>query len=124
MPRLLVQTRARTKDVKSATLMVMARALKNVLPPRLGGALNLLERNERADIVFCAHTGLDGTVDLRDFLRGSLVGSVVRVRFWRIPFDGIPAGRARQIDWLFEQWSRVDVWVGSQYDNKARAQKA
>src|SRR5262249_12803787 len=85
-----------------------ARALKNVLPPRLGGALNLWERNERADFFFGAHRGLDETVDLRDFLRGSLVGSVVRVRFWRTPFEGIPAGRARQIDWLFEQWSRVD----------------
>ncbi|HSO75268.1 MAG TPA: 1-acyl-sn-glycerol-3-phosphate acyltransferase, partial [Blastocatellia bacterium] len=30
-------------------------ALRNVLPPRFGGPLNLLEHNDGADVVFCAH---------------------------------------------------------------------
>ncbi len=91
-----------------------ARMLKNVLPPRLGGPLNLLDRNEAADVVFCAHFGFDGVVDLRDFLRGSLVGRVVKVRFWREPFASIPATRDARKDWLFENWMRVDEWVGIQ----------
>ncbi len=91
-----------------------ARMLKNVLPPRLGGSLNLLDRNEAADVVFCAHFGFDGVVDLRDFLRGSLVGRMVKVRFWRVPFASIPTTRDQRMDWLFENWTRVDEWVGIQ----------
>lgn len=91
-----------------------ARMLKNVLPPRLGGPLNLLDKNEAADVVFCAHFGFDGVVDLRDFLRGSLVGKVVKVRFWRVPFASIPMTREARKDWLFENWMRVDDWVGNQ----------
>jgi 1-acyl-sn-glycerol-3-phosphate acyltransferase len=95
-------------------LYKQARLLKNVLPPRLGGALSLLDRNEAADVVFCAHFGFDGVVDLRDFLRGSLVGRSVKVRFWRVPFASIPTTRDGRRDWLFENWTRVDEWVGKQ----------
>ena len=90
-----------------------ARELKNVLPPRLGGPLNLLAANEAADVVFCAHFGFDGVVDLRDFLRGSLVGRVVNVRFWRVPFASIPKTREAQTRWLFENWMLVmSGWGG------------
>lgn len=89
-----------------------ARTLKNVLPPRLGGPLALLECNEAADVVFCAHFGFDGVVDLRDFLRGSLVGRVVKVRFWRVPFAAIPLSRDARKGWLFEHWAQIDNWVG------------
>lgn len=95
-----------------------AGTLRNVLPPRLGGPLNLLEHNEAADVVFCAHFGFDGVVDLRDFLRGSLVGRVVRVRFWRVPFASIPKTRDARTEWLFENWVRVDEWVGRQKDSE------
>lgn len=102
-------------ELKGETyLCEKARMLKNVLPPRLGGALNLLDRNEAADVVFCAHFGFDGVVDLRDFLRGSLVDRVVSVRFWRVPFASIPTTRDARKDWLFENWLRVDEWIGIQ----------
>jgi 1-acyl-sn-glycerol-3-phosphate acyltransferase len=98
-----------------------AREFKNVLPLRLGGALNLLERNKAADVVFCAHYGFDGVVDLRDFLRGSLVGRVVRARFWRVPFASIPKTREERTDWLFENWARIDDWVGRQKNARISA---
>jgi 1-acyl-sn-glycerol-3-phosphate acyltransferase len=101
-----------------------ARALTNVLPPRLGGPLNLLQRNESADVVFCAHFGFDGVVDLRDFLRGSLVGRSVSVRFWRVPFLAIPKTREAQTEWLFENWSRVDDWVGLRKETSAASVRA
>lgn len=107
-----------------ASLCESARLLKNVLPPRLGGALNLLERNEAADIVFCAHFGFDGVVDLRDFLRGSLVGVVVKVRFWRVPFAAIPTTREARKDWILENWMRVDEWVGRQKANEVATARA
>lgn len=91
-----------------------ASALKNVLPPRLGGTLALLDGNDGADVLFCGHVGLEGVTDFRDFLRGSMVGAVLRVRFWRVAFDDIPKNRAGQTDWLYEHWSQLDDWVGQQ----------
>jgi len=104
-----------------AYLTEKARMLKNVLPPRLGGPLTLLDQNRSADVVFCAHFGFDGVVDLRDFLRGSLVGRAVKVRFWRTPFESIPKTRDERMDWLFENWMRVDEWVGLQKANEVAA---
>jgi len=67
-----------------------ARALKNLLPIHPGGPLALLEGNEGADVIFCAHVGLEGTMHLHDFLNGAVLGSTLRVRFWRVPFAEIP----------------------------------
>jgi hypothetical protein len=101
-----------------------ARMLNNVLLPRLGGPLNLLEWNESADVVFCAHYGFDGVVDTRDLLRGTLVGRKVRVRFWRVPFESIPRSRAERKDWLLNNWMLVDEWIGSQKMNEAVSSSA
>jgi 1-acyl-sn-glycerol-3-phosphate acyltransferase len=101
-----------------------AQELKNVLPPRLGGPLNLLDLNRAADVVFCAHFGFDGVVDLRDFLKGSLIGRVVKVRFWRVPFESIPATRDARMNWLFDNWMRVDEWVGRQKASEAASSDA
>lgn len=92
---------------------VVARAarLTNVLPPHLGGPLGLLERNRDADVVFCAHTGLEGAGSPRDLVAGALVGATVRVRFWRVPRAEIPAGTEARSTWLYEQWQRIDQWL-------------
>jgi 1-acyl-sn-glycerol-3-phosphate acyltransferase len=97
---------------KSSHFYALASSLKNVLPPRLGGALALLDENRCADAIFCAHTGLDRTCDLRDFWNGSMLGARIRVRFWRVPFADIPTAREARIHWLYEWWQRVDKWVG------------
>ena len=89
-----------------------ASALKNVLPVHPGGPLALLEGNESADVVFCAHVGLEGTMHLRDFLHGALLGSTVRVRFWRVPFAEIPKTKEARTEWLYSWWKRVDAWIG------------
>jgi len=95
-------------------LLQKANALRNVLPPRLGGTLALLDRNVSANVLFCGHVGLEGVTDFRDLLRGSMVGSVLRVRFWRVAFEDIPKERGAQTEWLHEHWSRLDEWVGQQ----------
>jgi 1-acyl-sn-glycerol-3-phosphate acyltransferase len=89
-----------------------ARELRNVLPPRLGGPLALLDRNPGADVVFCGHVGFDGVATFHDVRAGALIGRTVRVEFWRVPFAEIPKGRADQIGWLFDQWKKMDEWVG------------
>jgi 1-acyl-sn-glycerol-3-phosphate acyltransferase len=93
-------------------LLERARVLNHVLPPRLGGALALLQRNREADIVFCAHVGLESTASFKELLRGRSIGNTVRVVFWRVPFEQIPRDREGKIEWLFEQWRAVDDWIG------------
>jgi len=89
-----------------------ARALKNLLPIHPGGPLALLEGNEGADVIFCAHVGLEGTMHLHDFLNGAVLGSTLRVRFWRVPFAEIPKSHDDRVAWLYTWWQKVDAWVG------------
>jgi 1-acyl-sn-glycerol-3-phosphate acyltransferase len=81
-----------------------ARGMPHVLPPRLGGSLALLERNENADAVFCAHTGLESTMSIGQLWRGGLVGRRVRVR-------EIPTGREALARWLWAEWSKVNSFL-------------
>jgi 1-acyl-sn-glycerol-3-phosphate acyltransferase len=89
-----------------------AESLRHVLPPRLGGPLGLLERNRGADAVFCAHAGFEGAGSFRDLVAGTLIGQLIRVSFWRIPFADIPADRLHRVEWMWRQWKRVDEWIG------------
>lgn len=90
-----------------------ARALKNVLPPRLGGTLALIDEAPTADVVVCAHSGLERTMRLTDLVSGALVGACARVEFWRIPSSDIPRDRDERAAWLFATWARVDRWVSA-----------
>ena len=92
----------------------LAGRLRNVLPPRLGGPLALLEESRGADVVVCAHVGFDGFEYIRDIWAGGLVGTTVRVRFWRYPAADVPTGEAERIAWLYERWQALDDWVGEQ----------
>ncbi|WP_146158609.1 lysophospholipid acyltransferase family protein [Enhygromyxa salina] len=94
--------------------VAQVRALTHVLPPRHGGPLALLERGRGVDVLFCAHTGLEGTVSFASLLRGQLIGTVIRVRFWRVPAREIPEGRDDRIVWLHGQWEQVNGFVAAQ----------
>jgi 1-acyl-sn-glycerol-3-phosphate acyltransferase len=85
-----------------------ARSMPLVLPPRLAGTLALMEANPGADAVFCIHTGFESTMSMAQLWRGDLVKTRVRVRFWRVPFGEIPAGREALSAWMWDQWARVD----------------
>ena len=97
-----------------------ARSLVNILPPKLGGALALLERRPDADVMFCAHVGFDNITSFSKFLRGGLVRSTIKVIFWRIPAAEVPSEREARIFWLFDQWTSMDRWIGLQL-GKARS---
>jgi 1-acyl-sn-glycerol-3-phosphate acyltransferase len=92
----------------------LADRLRNVLPPRLGGPLALLEQCRGADVVLFGHVGLDGFEYIRDIWAGGLVGTTVRLRFWRFPAAEIPAGEEARTAWLYERWQLLDDWVGEQ----------
>jgi 1-acyl-sn-glycerol-3-phosphate acyltransferase len=86
-------------------------ALQQLLPPHVGGPLGLLDRAPGADVVFCAHAGLEGASHLRDLVGGSLVGKTVSVRFWRVRAADIPKDRDERVLWLRAWWTVVDAWV-------------
>ncbi len=92
-------------------LASMASAMKNVLPPRLGGPLALIRRNRGADVVFLAHRGFEGIKALSDLFDGSMIGRAIQVELWRVPSGEIPQDIADLRVWLYEQWQRVDRWV-------------
>ncbi len=105
------QVMARLAESAKPKLLERARALQHVLPPRLGGVLALLEEAPGVDVVFCVHTGFECLRTLNDLWNGELVGRTIDVEFWRVRAEMIPFERAARIDWIFDQWARVDAWL-------------
>ena len=102
---------ARLRRVRDEARLERAEGLRNVLPPQLGGALALIERARGADVVFCAHTGLEGGGTYQAVLDGGLVGRDLRVAFWRVPRADIPEEADARSVWLRDQWAKVDAWI-------------
>jgi 1-acyl-sn-glycerol-3-phosphate acyltransferase len=94
----------------------LAARLNHVLPPRLGGTLALLEDTRGADVVVCGHVGLDGFEYVSDIWRGGLIGTTVRVRFWRHAAETVPTDRDDMVEWLYGCWQELDDWIGEQHD--------
>jgi 1-acyl-sn-glycerol-3-phosphate acyltransferase len=90
----------------------LAGRLRNLLPPRLGGPLAMLEDTRGTDVVFCVHVGFDGYESVGDIWRGTLVGTVIRVKFWRVAAKDVPTGEDERVAWLYDHWQRLDDWVG------------
>jgi 1-acyl-sn-glycerol-3-phosphate acyltransferase len=95
---------------KGGVIAEIASRYERVLPPRPGGTLALLDSGQ-ADVVVLAHRGLEGFARVRDIWAGGLVDSRIDVRFWRVPYSEIPAGRAERVEWLFRLWADIDAWV-------------
>ncbi len=88
-----------------------ARQLGNVLPVRPAGACALISARPDIDVVFLAHTGLEGANRLEDFVGGALYKQKVRIKFWRVPAAEIPENEQERIDWLHNEWGKVDSWI-------------
>jgi len=93
-------------------LVPVAETFKYCLPPKLGGALTLLDAAPQADLLIIAHRGLEGMANITDLFSGSVVGKHVKIHVWRVRAADIPEGDARR-RWLFDWWKRVDDFVGS-----------
>lgn len=91
-------------------LAELAATFKHCLPPKLGGALGLLDTAPDADVLIVAHRGLEGLANATDLLSGTVVGAKIQVRIWRVSADAIPSGEGRR-RWLFDWWKRVDDFV-------------
>jgi 1-acyl-sn-glycerol-3-phosphate acyltransferase len=106
---------ARAKEIiaeRQPEITPLAAGLQNLLPPRLGGPLTLLESARDADVVIFGHVGLDGFEHISDIWAGGLVGTTVQLKFWRYPAAEVPSDRDELIVWLYARWQELDDWVG------------
>jgi 1-acyl-sn-glycerol-3-phosphate acyltransferase len=90
-----------------------ASRLQHTLPPRLGGALALLEARPDVAALFVAHVGFDGVASLRDLWRGALVGRDLRVKMWKVEAADIPLSLPERVAWLDREWTKIDQWIGA-----------
>ncbi len=92
--------------------LARAEPLTHVLPPQPGGVLALLDGAPEADVVFLAHTGLEDARTLADLWSGRLIGRVVHATSWRVARADVPSGVRARVAWLYDQWTRMDGWIG------------
>ena len=87
-----------------------AAELWNVLPPRPGGTLAVMETG--ADVVICAHHGLDGFASIGDLWRARAADGADPLH----PLSRrlAAAGPGARTDWLWQRWHEVDDWIGEQ----------
>ncbi len=108
---------ARAKEIiaeRQPDVASMADRLQHLLPPRLGGPLTIVNETPGVDVVFCGHVGFDGFQYISDIWAGRLVGSTIKVRFWRVPAAEIPRDSDAQAEWLYANWQEMDDWIGEQ----------
>jgi len=91
----------------SADMQAQLQRWKVLLPPRLGGTLALLSNSNGKDLIFCAHTGFEGSSHFSNLVNGSWVGAHIRIHFWRVPNAEIPPDAQSQVQFLFRQWDRM-----------------
>jgi len=91
---------------------------RNVLPPRYGGALALLDATPANDVVFFGHTGLENSRTIKNFWAGHLINRDVKLHFWRVASEDIPVDEEGRKKWLDEQWLMLDQWVEDNRDRK------
>lgn len=108
---------ARAKEIireRQPEIAPLAETMVNLLPPRLGGPLALLEETPDFDVVFFAHVGFDGFQYVSDIWAGGLLGATIRMKLWRVPAAEIPRSQGDQAltEWLYGQWQEMDRWVG------------
>ncbi len=95
----------------SADMLGQLQRWTHLLPPRLGGTQSLLGANPGLDLIFCAHTGFEGSSHFATLINGSWIGAQIRISFWRVPGTVIPADAEAQREFLFAQWDRMQAEV-------------
>lgn len=76
--------------------------------------LTLLDALPDADVLVCAHVGLDGLRRIREILAGGLVGTTVRLRITRIARADVPDDHAARVAWVYDTWVTMDRWIAAQ----------
>ncbi|CAA0082457.1 Uncharacterised protein [Zhongshania aliphaticivorans] len=82
-----------------------------VLPPRPAGVLALMRDAPQKDLLFCAHTGFEGSASFVKLFNGSCLDATVRLRFWRVAAADIPQNESERLAMLFAQWDKMDLAI-------------
>ena len=98
-------------ETQAPELVGRARALRHVLPPRTGGALAMLERDPKADVVLIVHSGFEPFVNLAKIFANLPFRRTVHVHMWRVPRAEIPVDPKAAYVWLFDRFEEMDSWV-------------
>jgi hypothetical protein len=62
-------------------------------------------------VVVLGHTGFERFTSLGAIRRAVPFRQPVRVWLWRVPRAEIPDGDDARVDWLYDQWERLDSSV-------------
>lgn len=95
------------RERSSPDFVAKAERWESLLPPKLAGALALIEGAPHKDLLFCAHTGFEGSSDFNTLFNGAWLDTTVRIRFWRVPAEAIPADEAGRRRLLLAQWDKM-----------------
>ncbi len=87
----------------------------DLLPPRTGGPITILNHNTGKDIVFLAHLGFEGSANVLDLIDGSWLDQKIHLHFWRVQFSEIPEDKEK---FLFEQWDAMQRQVGKMQNDQ------
>ena len=98
---------ARLRERGDTENLARAERWPNLLPPRPAGTLALLEANPGRDLLFCAHTGFEGSADFARLFNGGWLDTIVRMRFWRVPYAEIPTDPDGRRAFLNDAWDRM-----------------
>lgn len=90
-----------------------AEAWTHVLAPRPGGVVAALTNAPEADVLLCAHTGLEHLTTIADIWHDLPMDKELVLRWWRVPRAQIPAGADGIADWLYAEWARIDAWIAA-----------
>lgn len=91
----------------------MAERYHDLLPPRLGGTLSILQTNPGKDLLFLAHTGFERSSQVVNLLNGSWINNRAQLRFWRVPYSEIPTDVPGQTRFIEQQWQRMQAEVAA-----------
>lgn len=115
---------ARLRESSRPELAGRAERLRYLLAPRPGGTLALLEGAPHADVVVIGNIGLEQFTSLKAIYRSVPLREPVQVWLWRVPNAEIPRDADRQLDWLYDQWERLDASIQvrmAERESRARA---
>ncbi|MFJ5234683.1 hypothetical protein ACIQBJ_32895 [Kitasatospora sp. NPDC088391] len=105
---------ARLRAAGRDALADRAAAMRHVLPPHLPGALALLAAAPTAQVLVCAHTGLERLAPwMLDPGYAPGPAGEFRMRWWTFRAEQVPREPAAFADWLYDRWQEVDAWIAA-----------
>ncbi len=101
---------AKLAQSEKPELRAMIERWPNLLPPRMGGTLAMLEANPGLDILFIAHSGFEPAAELHELLSGAWIGADIRLHCWRVKFEDTPEA-SKHREFILAQWDQMQTIV-------------